>query len=220
MDAGQFIQGVLSGLVGYRLPNGQTITKDNALTTSNQDFLARWIPREGTKAANNPLATTQSEPGATNFNSIGVKNYPTAALGIQATVKTLTNGHYNDILQGIASGNADTIDSNGGFAHGLSTWSGGAYATLRHNGMIANTAVLPNSQPITVVGNNLAPSLADQLGIHNPITSAVSGVESWLASGLARIAKILLGILLIIFGVIVIVQSSKVAEKAEVAASE
>lgn len=47
-------------------------------------------PCNGTSGArNNPLNTTQAEPGATNFNAVPVRNYPTAAEGIQAVLDTL-----------------------------------------------------------------------------------------------------------------------------------
>lgn len=44
---------------------------------------------------NNPLNTTQPEgSGNVDFNSVGVKIYPTVEQGIAATVTTLLNGHY------------------------------------------------------------------------------------------------------------------------------
>lgn len=54
---------------------------------------------DGTDGAEwNPYNTTQPWPGATDFNSVHVKNYPTYVEGVQATVKTLTNGFYVDLL--------------------------------------------------------------------------------------------------------------------------
>lgn len=50
---------------------------------------AAELQAEGGSAKNNPCNTTLSLPGATNYNSIGVKNYPTPEVGIEATVKTL-----------------------------------------------------------------------------------------------------------------------------------
>ncbi|HEY1737547.1 MAG TPA: hypothetical protein VGI86_02490 [Acidimicrobiia bacterium] len=75
-------------------------------TAQNVQALVAWAQAEGTKAANNPLATTESAPGTTNFNSVGVKNYPTYAEGVQATVATLTNGRYSNILAALADGSS------------------------------------------------------------------------------------------------------------------
>lgn len=55
---------------------------------------AAWARAEGGTATNNPWNTTQPWPGATNYNSVGVKNYRTGSDGVAATVVTLKNGHY------------------------------------------------------------------------------------------------------------------------------
>lgn len=60
-----------------------------------------WMAGEGTLAKNNPLATTRPAPKATNFNSTTVKNYPTLAAGVKATVDTLNNGNYPAILKSL-----------------------------------------------------------------------------------------------------------------------
>jgi hypothetical protein len=74
------------------------------VTSENVKALAAWAQAEGTKAANNPLATTQSMPGASSFNGVGVRNYGSYADGIEATAKTLTNGHYANILAALRAG--------------------------------------------------------------------------------------------------------------------
>ena len=51
-----------------------------------------WEAQEGTSAAFNPLATTHVMPGATDFNSVGVKNYVSLEQGVQASVETLVGG--------------------------------------------------------------------------------------------------------------------------------
>ena len=38
-------------------------------------------------------------PGVTNYNSVGVKNYPDMSTGIMATVKTLKLPYYEDLMQ-------------------------------------------------------------------------------------------------------------------------
>jgi len=69
-------------------------------TKSNLMFMYAWRQAEGGKAKNNPFNTTQKWPGATNYNSVGVKNYQTQQDGIQATCKTLKNGRYEKVIQG------------------------------------------------------------------------------------------------------------------------
>lgn len=51
-----------------------------------------WQTQESTAARFNPLATTHSMAGATNFNSVGVKNYMSVQQGVRASVETLTGG--------------------------------------------------------------------------------------------------------------------------------
>ena len=52
----------------------------------------------------NPLNTTQSEPGATTMNSVGVKAYLSWQQGFVATITTLRNGRYGAILAALARG--------------------------------------------------------------------------------------------------------------------
>jgi hypothetical protein len=70
-------------------------------TKDNMSFMYAWRQAEGGKATNNPFNTTQKMAGATNYNSVGVKNYQTQGDGIQSTCKTLKNGRYNDIIDGL-----------------------------------------------------------------------------------------------------------------------
>jgi peptidoglycan hydrolase CwlO-like protein len=55
----------------------------------NLVVMVAWQVQEGTQAAWNPLATTYPMQGATNFNSIGVKNYISLDQGLEATQRTL-----------------------------------------------------------------------------------------------------------------------------------
>lgn len=52
----------------------------------------------------NPLNTSQSMPGATVFNSHGVKNYPNWSTGLVASVKTLDLGFYSQIRAALEAG--------------------------------------------------------------------------------------------------------------------
>jgi hypothetical protein len=78
-----------------------------------------WEAQEGTSAAFNPLATTHAMPGATDFNSVGVKNYVSLAQGVQATVETLAGGSSSygyaaviDALRGCAGASATAQSVN------------------------------------------------------------------------------------------------------------
>ena len=68
--------------------------------------ITAWEQAEGTKAAFNPLATTQGGfAGETQFNSVGVKNYASYQDGIDANVKVINNGLYGNILAALQQGN-------------------------------------------------------------------------------------------------------------------
>jgi hypothetical protein len=73
-------------------------------TSENVRAIVAWATAEGTKASFNPLATTTKAANTTNFNSVGVKNYANYADGLDATVRTLRNGNYPNILAALASG--------------------------------------------------------------------------------------------------------------------
>lgn len=74
---------------------------DAPVTDENLKFMYAWRQSEGKAGKFNPFNTTQKMPGATNFNSVGVKNYTSKQDGLEATVKTLKNGRYNCILDGL-----------------------------------------------------------------------------------------------------------------------
>lgn len=86
--------------------------------------LVAQASREDTGALNNPLATTEPAPGASDYNSAGVRNYPSLDAGYAATLATLRNGYYPQLL-GILS------DPSGGSAaayatsHDLTVWGTG-----------------------------------------------------------------------------------------------
>jgi hypothetical protein len=63
-------------------------------------FLKAWRQAEGGKATNNPFNTTKNLPGDadTNYNSVGVKNYPDRQAGLDATVATLKLNYYKDLV--------------------------------------------------------------------------------------------------------------------------
>ena len=73
-------------------------------TQENVRAMMAWQAAEGTSAAFNPLATTRQAPGATDLNSVGVKNFRSYEQGLQTTIDTLRNGLYGNILAALRDG--------------------------------------------------------------------------------------------------------------------
>lgn len=85
------------------------------ITDENMKFLYAWRQAEGGKARNNPFNTTQSKPGSTFYNCLkkgisgckgGVRNYVSSQDGVDATIKTLKNGRYQNIINALKSGDS------------------------------------------------------------------------------------------------------------------
>ncbi|MGN6377651.1 MAG: hypothetical protein ACTHNU_01735 [Gaiellales bacterium] len=62
---------------------------------SNLTAVVSWETAENTGAAWNPLATTLTAPGSGRYNHAGVRDFPSQAEGIAATVDTLRLGYYD-----------------------------------------------------------------------------------------------------------------------------
>lgn len=95
-------------------------------TKANLKFLSTWQRWEGGHTNNdaryNWLNTTKDAPGAVGeINSVGVKRFNSYRHGIQATAATLANGHYDDIVRGLMSGDPYAHD----LSRGLQTWVAG-----------------------------------------------------------------------------------------------
>ena len=74
------------------------------ISEENLKFLYAWRQAEGGKAKNNPFNTTfklSKDIDSSNYNSVGVKNYSKPEYGIEATIKTLLNGKYECIVDGL-----------------------------------------------------------------------------------------------------------------------
>jgi hypothetical protein len=99
------------------------------ITRENLKALYSWIDAESNAASLlNPLATTEGAPGARNANSVGVKGYPSVEVGLEATVRTLHNGHYPNILAALARGDSALAVTE---AIAASPWGTGGNATIR-----------------------------------------------------------------------------------------
>jgi peptidoglycan hydrolase-like protein with peptidoglycan-binding domain/predicted nucleotidyltransferase len=71
------------------------------VTDENLKFLYAWRQAEGKGGTNNPFNTTWKLPGSTNMNRVGVQHYLSKEDGMIATLKTLKNGRYSCIVQGL-----------------------------------------------------------------------------------------------------------------------
>jgi peptidoglycan hydrolase CwlO-like protein len=101
------------------------------VTADNIAAVTAWEMAEGghwyNTAYYNPLNTTQSMPGATVFNSVGVKAYTSWKQGLEATMITLKNGYYGGILDALKRGNDSEAVAR---AVGASPWGTGDFSRL------------------------------------------------------------------------------------------
>jgi murein DD-endopeptidase MepM/ murein hydrolase activator NlpD len=109
------------------------------ITESNLKFLYAWRQAEGSKSTNNPFNTTlnlKSDNKKTNYNSVGVKNYSTPSYGVEATVKTLLNGYYDCIVDGLRNDSGAEKISKMCISQ-LKTWgTGGLVSKVLQHGSI------------------------------------------------------------------------------------
>ena len=102
------------------------------MTADNVAAVVAWEMAEGghwyNTAYYNPLNTTQSMPGATVFNSVGVKAYTSWAQGLKATVITMHNGYYGGILEAMSRGNDAQAVAD---AVAASPWGTGSFSPSR-----------------------------------------------------------------------------------------
>lgn len=105
----------------------------------NRRLLEAWARAEGGHAAYNPLNTTEPWPGSTEYNPVGVKNYPSGPAGVAATAATLVNGHYTGIVEDLRSGKLTAEEIVERNASEFDTWGTGSAAILR---------VLPSVQSV------------------------------------------------------------------------
>lgn len=177
----QFADDVLNGL-------GAPITQ------TNRSLVYAWVFSEGTKAQNNPLATTEPAQGATQFNSVGVKNYPDYRTGLDATLRTLTNGYYNGIVNDLRKGNQDPYNIVKNNASEFDKWGTGAGLIESSLGSLSGT---PPGSPIkgasvTDVGANLT---AGYTKIGDAVKKPLTDLEMKALYGLIMVGGILLGLL-------------------------
>lgn len=111
-DDDEFYKAILTGL-------GANVTDEK------MKFLKAWRQGEGGKAKNNPFNTTKKLPisGLSNYNSVGVKNYPTPETGVQATVATLNLPYYKNLVELLRNDNVTAAQLAN--CPDLNTWGSG-----------------------------------------------------------------------------------------------
>lgn len=138
MTTAQFIDGVMTGL---------GVSGENA-----RAFFVGLASAEGTKARNNPFATSRAlGRGETKFNAHGVKNYQTAQDGIDATVATFKLAYYKQVRR-LLRANAPVAET--ARALSASPYVGGSQATRdKHAANIARNAKNVSYESPALSGN-------------------------------------------------------------------
>lgn len=162
-------------------------------TPANLSTLWNWSNFESGSAVmrwDNPLNTTQYEPGAFDQNSVGVKQYPDVGTGILATVQTLLNGRYPNIVGDLRGSVPQSQWGNA--AQDLSTWgSGTSWLGLNAAGSSApSSPTQPGVCDVPVVGGALC-------GVANAglqTGASAAGAAGDVAGGLASIGKGIAGL--------------------------
>lgn len=67
-------------------------------------FFKAWQRAEGGSARHNPWNSTEPWPGATDYNSVHVKNYPSRIDGVDATVKIIHQSNFAPLLKALQKG--------------------------------------------------------------------------------------------------------------------
>lgn len=92
------------------------------ISDENMKFMYAWRQAEGKGGIYNPFNTTWNLPNSTTMNSAGVRNYTSLEDGLVATIKTLKNGRYDCIVNGLKN---DIGASEIARCESLKTWGTG-----------------------------------------------------------------------------------------------
>lgn len=91
-------------------------------TTERVRFFRAWAACEGGRASYNPLNTTYPAMGATEYNSVGVRNYADELQGVACTLATIRLSYYSRLRKALATNglSAEQILHRG--AGDVATW--------------------------------------------------------------------------------------------------
>jgi hypothetical protein len=119
-------------------------------TVQNDLFLRAWAVSEDggpnhIGAQWNPFNTTRKMPGSTDFNvndGYPVQNYPTWGIGVAATVQSLLNGRYGNLVGCLRAGNTPALTTAKALA--ASPWG---------TGILVARVITANTAPEFPIGN-------------------------------------------------------------------
>ncbi|MCW2897748.1 MAG: hypothetical protein JWO67_13 [Streptosporangiaceae bacterium] len=166
------------------------------VTATNVTFLALWSKAEGGNATYNPLNTTQPAAGASNYNSVGVKNYPNEAAGLQATAATLHNGRYDQVLAALQKSDMKAaaravVASPWGTGPQLLTLVGDAGGNAIPQG--------PTGGVATGVANGVADTAKASVKGVSDLVGALASRSTWV-----RVVEVGAGIGMVVLGVVML----------------
>lgn len=165
---------------------------------------------------NNPLNTTQRAPGSTSQNSVGVQSFPDVSTGVSATVQTLQNGRYPQIVANLrnslpsfnwlatpgrganptAAATTSELNTWGSKTNWLS-WTNQPPTPSQNfqtSSGVSSLATQPNSNPISDAINSA-------LG---PIGTAITGAETSFVQTATNVVLMLMGGVLMLTGLALI----------------
>jgi biotin carboxyl carrier protein len=146
------------------------------ITPANLQVVDAWQRAEGGTALNNPFNTTQLAPGASSYNSVGVRNYPTPQAGIDATIQTLRNGRYQNVLDALRQGTSAMGTAQAIAASPWGTGAGVERVLGGPSGAPAPTLPAPSVSPAPLSSPSATPLTA--LGAPNLGMGVVAGLQS------------------------------------------
>jgi len=168
------------------------------VTRLNVSDIMSWENAEGGNWGNdakyNPLNTTQGMAGSKSINSVGVQAYTSWQQGLNATLKTLQNGHYSTILEALAGGGSQdfgTIVAN-------SPW-GTSQFSVNINPMVPvgeTTSTLDISQYLGLSVSNgvyhitYSASVGAKMANFTGQNSAISAIKTWNQNSKDQAAKL------------------------------
>jgi hypothetical protein len=104
VTGGKYFNGSVSSTTDETVSFLIDVLKGIGIPNPNQfqiQFMKAWRQHEGGKAAWNPLNTTLNATNAQPYNYVSVKNYPDRQTGLKATIDTLKNRRYSNIITSI-----------------------------------------------------------------------------------------------------------------------
>ena len=125
-----------------------------ATSESHVAALVCGMTAEDSEAKWNPLDTEMDAPGASDYNSAGVKDYPTIEVGLDAVVRTLALAPYAQLRALLRDPGASTeailqgfLPWTGGNDLWLRVWAGGIDVEQEGAVVVAGSETTPDPSP-------------------------------------------------------------------------